>query len=102
MKRLTESNRPEPQSCLDFSLLHFINIRHLEHLLYAELKWVNEAMDKTQEHGLWKDTIEEVSQVIEETENRYPDRLNSIEMLLKRYCSYLELLPFPSKDNEPF
>jgi hypothetical protein len=94
MKRLTASDRPEPQSCLDFSLLHFINIRHLEHLLYAELKWVNEAMDKTLDRGDTKDTIEEVSQVMEDAEIKYPERLKSVEELLKRYCAYQNFSPF--------
>ena len=99
IKRLAKSNSPEPQSCLDFSLLHFINIRHLEHLLYAELKWVNEAMDKALKPEEMEDRIEELPQAMDNIESRYPERLKSIELLLNQYCLYPEPQYFPSKGN---
>lgn len=85
MKRLAKSSRPEPQSCLDFSLLHIVNIRHLEHLLYAELKWLNEALDKAHTSET-EDRIDELPPS-KDMEKKYPERLKSIETLLNQYCS---------------
>jgi hypothetical protein len=84
MKRFVSPDKPEPQSVLDFSLLHFINIRHLEHLLYAELNWYHQAIEKTEQMG--NGEKKDQNDAVDDLEERYPSRLKSIQTLLNQYC----------------
>lgn len=92
MRRFARSDKPEPQACLDFSMLHFINIRHLEHLLFAEVNWFREAIEKGPivEDGNDKASHPEqhMSQAMKGIEGRYPERLKSIQKLLHQHCRY--------------
>ncbi|KAI9745420.1 MAG: hypothetical protein M1818_000954 [Claussenomyces sp. TS43310] len=100
MKRFAKPDRPEAQSCLDFSLLHFINIRHLEHKLYAELKWVNEAIDKEPEPECASGKLDDAPpQAVDSMEKRYPERLRSIQLLLHQYSQAVR--DFEDMRNRP-